>query len=289
MKLRLPSEPKPTKLKAAAVLSAEREPQQADFKQVLLERQPEIQAEFVAALRFANSEGGFNWESFKKIARLLLLDQTVDNQLLPADLKQQVVPIYDRRKPILDTELMTGLIEGYPRGLTCGAWVQVFPEEADWVRLEDADLQAAIRQLGQGMGLVRPEQLVVNLMQIRPDQQAELRQLVDLDEFEQGPWSRRSADFEKLPPLMYFLEILSSVYLARPDARERFVLTQAQKDSIIRFSRQVPRGPGFESFLQYAAIVLGDDTELKSNGQIEIRFKPQAAGHVQPLPVRPLA
>lgn len=284
--MKLESNPRHPAQRAVEALKSEVKSDEFDIQQVLLGRKADIQFAFQTLVGEVESAPRFNLQALPKVADLLIVDQATHGQLLPINLKQHLLKLMEGKIPFLTPEAVTSLISGHHDSLKYAAWVQIFPDNPDWVRIDDVDVQFAIRNAVDVPVVLSLESWMLCLMQVRPDRQADIKQVASVESFASGSWLNRSKAFESIRHLWVFLEALASIYIIHPEAREQLVLSDQEKRSILKAVRQLPPGPGFESFLRNATIVLADGSELKPNGQIEIRSKPKAVGSQQRLPER---
>lgn len=276
------------RLKASTVLHSEEELDESNVQRLLLQRKAQIEAYARATLVSTNPELGINSSNLKTVADLILLDQTIGGQLLAPDIKRELLVTFGGYNPALDPGALRDLIDGAePGALIYAAWVQLVPEEADRVKLTDADLQTAIKQAEQSARsfVVTPQRLLVCLAQMRPDQYAQLASLISLEEFDEQVWQERAQFTKDLLLAHIFLETLAAVYILHPEARERFVLSTVEKEKLVHFASFVPIDPG-ASFLRNAAIVLAEEAVLQPNGQLQIRLRRKPMQRTEPLPMR---
>lgn len=224
-----------------------------------------------------------------KIADIFILEQAAGDPLISEELRREALQLISARPPFLDDTKKVELGSGHFRAISFGAWVELFPEEVDVVRLDDDELQNALSILQQRREprIVSRERLLLNLMQIRPDKQSELR-AVTFEHDVNETWQDRDDVFDDWDKLKIFLGRLAAWQLIHPDEKEKYPLTAEEKKKVIDFMARMPPGQSFEGFLRNACIVLAEEAVLQNNGQIRIQMKKRQLGSPgAKLPERP--
>lgn len=258
------------------------------IQEVLLERASDLRASAAVALQKIKEVRNFNPIDFGSLADVLLVNRALGGKILGAEADAiKADSDLNRNAPILTDRAVSAIIQG-SFSTSYGQWVQMFPDQADFVYLEDDRLNSAIRRLKTepDQRAVPDERVVLNLMQLRPDQQEMLRKTFPFTDFKTRVWNERERAFKDLITMPKWLERLASMYVIDPSAREQFVLSADEIRALMKYIRT--KGPvGFESVMRDVTIILADEAELDSRGQIHIRFHPAPVTDAQPLPERP--
>lgn len=217
---------------------------------------------------------------------VLILEQAAGEPLMSEHKRGELVRFLASRPP-LGEQKKTDLMLGHFNALDFGGWVQAFPDEKDLIRLDDDELAKTVRfLLTLDPVIVSKERLLLNLMQIRPDKQVELRGMLqsNIEEL----WKERGDLFQNWNWLHNFLGRLAAWEIIHPEAKEIFKLSPEEKKIITTFMRITSSIRGdLERFLRNACIVLAEEAVLQENGQIRIQMKKhQLAGRGPELPQR---
>lgn len=258
-----------------------------DLKSEVLRQAAEMSRNFNRSLGRALEEQNPNL-FVEELSRIVLLERTFQVEILPSAIRQQAMEfarthlmhITPGSRPFSPEFLQaTGNVIG---------WIQLFPEERARVEIAPDYYDALKREMEGYLGGDDINSWMKVLIMLKPEQRQEILRLIHRAKFTGQTWQKRQNSFTNEWNTDIFLDSVSTYLLAFPEDREKFQISDGEKQKILKSLFPRNRNPGIKKSVSLVslAIVLADKAWIDERGQIMIEPAKEIPGVSAPLPVR---
>lgn len=258
-----------------------------DMKSEVLRQAAEMSKEFDGSLGQALEPLNPNL-FIEELSRLILLERTFQIEILPPAIREQafqfarnhLMYIRPGSKPFTPQFLQaTGTVIG---------WIQLFPEERARVEISQENYDMLKREMESNLGEADINNWMKVLIMLKPDQRQEILRLIDREKFYGKTWKKRQNSFTNEWNTDIFLDSVSTYLLAFPEDREKFQISDGEKQKILKSLFPRNRNPGIKKSVSLVslAIVLAEKAWIDDKGQLNIEPAKEIPGVSAPLPPR---
>lgn len=289
MKLGRSSEPRSHKPKAGEVLRFEAEPV-FDLRAVVLAQADLIRNELADSsselepIIFMSSKG-------YHLANIRALETGLGMRVLTPE--QEAAAAAEVRTSIsqLNADHLVRMQQDPRKFAVLAAWSQLYPEDRHHMTIDDQRFIRTLKTIAQRPNDMNYIRRAVFLLHLRPDKRDDIRGTVTAQYFEDfviGQFKERYLISKK--GVGKFVEWMADYLLIHPEDRQRFALTEAEKQ-IVETDIRDPRPSiwPMAGRLRDVAIVLGEEARIDDRGVVQISYHKPGIAQSRPLPDRPLA